>query len=383
MRTPRLSDERGIALAIAVFALVIIGALVAGTFFAARLEQRTGQNGMYAEQAFEAAEAGMAAVMETNAWDNEIYQSYAVNVPQTLTTVTSGSMRYTPIVTHLNDYIYLVEARGERLDAGGRVLARRLLGTIGRIDPTSVEILAALTAGGDVNVGGSSAVDGADHIPDGWGGVCNPVGDPLAGVRTDADVSVYGSASVDGDPPELEGDATVVDSIFTNPFEELKAVRDKSLGAVSWNGMAPALTTTLPVRCDKALDINWGEPWFNPPMLGVITQCQSYFPIIYRNGNLRVQNGRGQGILLVEGDFEVRGNFEFNGIVIVKGQLSTQGTGNKITGAVLAQNAELGDETTIIGNPVINYSACAVERALRGNAALKPLVERSWAQLYN
>jgi hypothetical protein len=383
MRTPRLSDERGIALAIAVFALVIIGALVAGTFYAARLEQRTGQNGMYAQQAFEAAEAGMAAVMETNAWDNEIYQSYAVNVPQTLTTVTSGSMRYTPIVTHLNDYIYLVEARGERVDAGGRILARRLLGTIGRIDPTSIDIQAALTSGGAVNVGGSSAVDGADHIPDGWGGVCDAVGDPLAGVRTDADVSVYGSASVAGDPPELEGDATVVDSIFTNPFEELKAVRDKNLGVMTWNGMMPALTATIPLRCNKTLDSNWGEPWFDPPMVGVISQCQSYFPIIYRNGNLRVQNGRGQGIILVEGNFEVRGNFEFNGIVIVRGELSTQGTGNKITGAVLAQNAELGDETTIIGNPVINYSACAVERALVGNAKLKPLVERSWAQLYN
>lgn len=383
MRTPRLSDERGIALAIAVFALVIIGALVAGTFFAARLEQRTGQNGMYAEQAFEAAEAGMAAVMDVNAWDNEIYESYAVNVPQTLPTVTSGSMRYTPIITHLNDYIYLVAARGERLDAGGRILARRLLGTIGRIDPTTVDIQAALTAGGDVNVGGSSAVDGADHVPDGWGGVCDLAGDPLAGVRTDADVSVYGSASVDGDPPELEGDATVVDSIFTNPFDELKAVRDLNLGSVTWNGMMPVLTTTIPFRCNKALNINWGEPWYNPPMLAVITQCQNYFPIIYRNGNLRVQNGRGQGIILVEGDFEVRGNFEFNGVVIVRGQMSTQGTGNKITGAVLAQNAELGDETTIIGNPVVNYSACAVERALRGNAALKPLAERSWAQLYN
>jgi hypothetical protein len=312
MRTPRLADERGIALAIAVFALVIIGALVAGTFFAARLEQRTGQNGMYAEQAFEAAEAGMAAVMETDAWDNEIYQSYAVNVPQTLTTVTSGSMRYTPTVTHLNDYIYLVEARGERLDAGGRVLAQRLLGTIGRIDPTSIDIQAALTAGGDINIGGSSAVDGADHLPDGWGGVCDPLGDPLAGARTDANVSVYGSASVDGDPPALEGDATVVDSIFTNPFEELKAVRDKELGTVTWNGMMPVLTTTLPPRCNKSITANWGEPWFDPPMIGVITECQSYFPIIYRNGNLRVQDGRGQGILLVEGDFEVRGNFEFN-----------------------------------------------------------------------
>jgi len=381
MRTPRLSDERGIALAIAVFALVIIGALVAGTFFAARLEQRTGQNSVYAEQAFEASEAGMAVVMED--WDNSIYESYAVNVPQTGSTVTSGSMRYTPIVTHLNDYVYLVAVRGERVDAGGRILARRLLGTIGRLDPTSIDIQAALTSGGAVTVGGSSAVDGHDNVPTGWGGVCDPAGDPLAGVRTDADVSVFGGASVDGDPPELEGDATVVDSIFTNPFEELKAVRDLDLGAVTWNGMVPVLTTTLPARCNKTVTSNWGEPWYNPPMLGVIAQCQSYFPIIYRNGNLRVQNGRGQGIILVEGDFEVRGNFEFNGIVIVRGEMRTNGTGNKITGAVLAQNAELGDETTIIGNPVINYSSCAVQRALNSNAALKPLAERSWAQLYN
>ena len=44
MRARRLSDERGIALAVAVFALVVIGALVAGTFYAGRLEQQTGRN---------------------------------------------------------------------------------------------------------------------------------------------------------------------------------------------------------------------------------------------------------------------------------------------------------------------------------------------------
>ena len=78
-------------------------------------------------------------------------------------------------------------------------------------------------------------------------------------------------------------------------------------------------------------------------MVGAISLCQSYFPIIYRNGNLKVQDGRGQGVLLVEGDLEVRGNFEFTGLVIVRGELSTNGTGNKITGGVLAKNADLGD----------------------------------------
>src|SRR5919106_4115811 len=65
MRARRLSDERGIALAVAVFALVVIGALVAGTFFAGRLEQQTGRNTFMAAQAAEAAEAGLNDAVAT------------------------------------------------------------------------------------------------------------------------------------------------------------------------------------------------------------------------------------------------------------------------------------------------------------------------------
>ena len=53
MQASRVSNERGMALAVAIFALVVIGALVAGTFFAGRLEQQSGQNTFYASQAAE------------------------------------------------------------------------------------------------------------------------------------------------------------------------------------------------------------------------------------------------------------------------------------------------------------------------------------------
>ena len=59
MRTSRLTDERGMALAVAIFALIVIGALVAGAFFAGHLEQRTGRNTLYAAQAADAAEIGV------------------------------------------------------------------------------------------------------------------------------------------------------------------------------------------------------------------------------------------------------------------------------------------------------------------------------------
>ena len=44
MRISRLNGERGMALAVAIFALVVIGALVAGAFFAGYQEQRTGRS---------------------------------------------------------------------------------------------------------------------------------------------------------------------------------------------------------------------------------------------------------------------------------------------------------------------------------------------------
>jgi len=371
---PRIDDERGIALAVAIFAIVVIGMLVAGAFYASLLEQRSGENTLYAQQAFEAAESGMADAF--NNWDQAVYGAFPVDSPQTLTAVTAGRTRYTPIITRLNSSLFLVSARGEQVDAGGRVLARRLLGTLARLSPTSVDVQAAVTSKGVVKVGGTATVDGNDHHPPGWA-ACPALRPAKAGVRTDGTVQTTGGGTVLGSPPARQGDGTVVDSLFSNPFEQLKQLTSITLGATTLNGMAPSLTGT-PARCNKTLSLNWGEPW-NPT---AFPQCQNYFPVIYRNGDLQLQNGRGQGVLLVEGDLEVRGNFEFTGLIIVKGLLKANGTGNKITGGVLAQNSDL-DDNSLIGDPVVNYSYCAISRALAASALVKPLTDRSWVQLYN
>jgi hypothetical protein len=380
--TPRLNplrNERGVALAVAIFAIVIIGMLIAGVFYGAYLEQRTGENTLYARQAFEAAETGMVATLNT--WDQAVYGAFPVDTPQALPAVTVGRTRYTPSITRLNGQIFLVSARGEQLSGSGGVLARQLLGTLARLSPTPVEVKAAVTSKGAVTVGGSSTVDGNDHIPPGWTG-CDAPGPAKAGVRTDQTVTLTGGGTALGSPPMQQHDSGVVDSLFTNPFNDLKTLASITLPPGAYNGMAPA-TTGSPLRCNKALQLNWGEPWYNPPTAGAVTQCQSYFPVIYSPGDLQLQNGRGQGVLLVEGDLEIRGNVEFTGLVIATGMLKANGTGNKITGGVLAENADLGDLTTLIGNPVVNYSYCAISRALAASATVRPLTERSWAQLYN
>src|SRR5258708_4090530 len=57
-------DERGMALALAIVALVIVGALVAGAFFRATQEQPAGRNARGGRQAFGAAEEGGYEVID-------------------------------------------------------------------------------------------------------------------------------------------------------------------------------------------------------------------------------------------------------------------------------------------------------------------------------
>jgi hypothetical protein len=145
-------------------------------------------------------------------------------------------------------------------------------------------------------------------------------------------------------------------------------------------GATAPTTTGLPRRCDRTNSLNWGEPWY-PAGPATASVCQNWFPIIYRPGNLKLQGGRGQGILLVDGDLELAGGVEFFGIVLVKGRLRTTGNGNKINGAVMARNVDL-DDNFIGGTPTVNFSTCAINRALQASAVVIPLNSRAWAQLY-
>jgi hypothetical protein len=96
-------------------------------------------------------------------------------------------------------------------------------------------------------------------------------------------------------------------------------------------------------------------------------------------------NGYGQGIMLVEGDLAVQGGFTFYGPVIVRGELKTAGTGGHFNGGVIAANVNLGT-TTVLGNALVQFSSCAVERAILNSASLTralPLAQRSWMDLSN
>jgi hypothetical protein len=296
MPASRLHNERGIALAVAIFALVVIGALVAGTFFAGRLEQQSGQNGVYAAQAAEGAEAALSDAFES--MDATTLSAMPVGTSQALTSMSLGAGTYvssSSSVRRLTSSLFMVEALGWRTDAAGTQMARRKLGTVLRLASANISVNAGLTALGDVLVSGNSTVSGNDATPTEWtaAGVDCPTPANVSGVRYNGTLDQKGSSNITG-PPAKQLDTSLDSSnIFgSTNFNALKALRTLTItGNVS--GLAAAVTGS-PAVCNTAVTSNWGAP------TDKTSPCYNYFPIVYHYGDLSISgSGEGQGILLV------------------------------------------------------------------------------------
>jgi hypothetical protein len=125
------------ALPLALLALVVIAAIVAGGFVAALLEQRIGQNMLYAVQAAGAAEAGAAAVV--GGWDGYGLALLGPGESAVLPVASLfGRIAYSPTVVRLNDELFLVRVAGIRSDADGGALARREVGLLVRVVDSAI-----------------------------------------------------------------------------------------------------------------------------------------------------------------------------------------------------------------------------------------------------
>jgi hypothetical protein len=181
---------------------------------------------------------------------------------------------------------------------------------------------------------------------------------------------------VAGTPKVIEtpaaGDTSTYFNFGSLDWRQLTAMANKIVTG-NVQGIGP---TTSNGACNTADYRNFGEP--NKANGG---PCLDYYPIIYSSGNLTLNTGRGQGILLVEGDLQVQGGFEFYGPVIVRGTLKTAGTGGHFNGGVMAANVDL-DQNVVIGNALISFSRCAILKALNASAQLATATERSWYEMY-
>jgi Tfp pilus assembly protein PilX len=98
------------------------------------------------------------------------------------------------------------------------------------------------------------------------------------------------------------------------------------------------------------------------------------------DGELRLNNVTGYGILVVKGNLQLAGNINWTGIILVTGVITTSGGGlnsKNIMGQVYAGSSALGD-STISGSVTIGYDSCKVQQALASQA----MKVSSWKQSY-
>lgn len=377
------SRRRGFALTVALVAIVIIGALIVGVFFAATQEYRIGRNTVLQARALTAAEYGLNNIVSTGQWRKSWNNTAIVGKVDTTMPYAPGDGSVDTVrVTYLGNGEFAITSEG-RVGTIVGAQARKRLGAVVALNFPNVNLLGALTTRGSTKIGGSSFINGVDDSVGNWN--CPPPGAALPGIAiadsTQITTSGCNSLTCIAGSPKIEQTPLANnDSTYTQfgnvSFQDLASTADANhtYSGGTLNGMAPQTSGTTCVTGSN----NWGDPIRSVP---ATAYCSNYYPVIYSNGDLSVTGGVGQGMLLVNGDLSVAGGFQFFGIVIVTGHLKTTGTGGHFTGGVLAQNVDL-EQNTVLGNAVITYSSCASSYAMKAIASPQLAAGRSWVDLY-
>ena len=371
-------NREGMALAMAMFAIVVIGALIAGAFFASTQDFRVGRNSLVAQRAFSAAEFGLNKTMAE--WDTKNNLGILTGGDKTMNYSFADGGSAAIRITRLNDYSYWIVSEGSA-GLNTPVETRRRTSAVLRLAYPAVKVGGAVTLAGGGTIKGSTQIYGNNKAPTGWDCANYPGRDTTAvAYAPGTTVTIQKASNAVGTPQSYADPNAADDGTYVKFGDESWVTLTQQADVILTAGVDPFPVGDA-LNCTRSAT-NWGEP-HRAPVADAVLGCTSYFPIIWVKGDLHVNNGRGQGILLIEGDLQVNGNFEFDGLIIVKDDI-IKGNGNPVlTGAVMARNANLFDPTSeFLGNSTFQYSKCALESALRGSARLVPAKQRAWAELW-
>lgn len=376
-------DRAGIAMATALGALVIIALMIAGVFFTSNQELRLGTNTFVQERAFRAAEFGLNTALA--AWNNTEMTLLPIGATKTVVYDSSAAGWTDSVsITRLNATSYSIVSTGAA-SGGIQGKSRRRHSLLVRLSVPKIDLPAALTIAGNSKAGGSSLVSGLDANPVGWT-ACAAAVDTLAGLAAGGgDLTMVGcpaNTCLRGVPPAALNSKSAADTAtyFDYGDENWATVTRFANKTYEAGEQASSIgpRTNADGSCNTSAKQNWGDP------AGAAGgACKDYFPIIHAKGansKFSLSSGKGQGILLVEGDLELAGGFSFNGPIIVRGTVTTKGT-NVVQGAMAAANLN-GGQNSVLGTALITYSSCAMNRALESAIPPKRITERSWSQLF-
>lgn len=369
------------ALLITLVLVVMLAILSTGAIMSSTVDFREGRNSLVEQRAFAVAEYGLHA--EIAMWDRSRNlpppTGMAIGAIDSMNVFVAQQDTAKVYIQRLTATAFLVRSVGRASIGSAQLEAQRETQMLVRLAYPSITPGGAIVTAGSLDVQGSAVISGTNSAPVGWS-QCPQI----AGRDTFA-VSIAPGQVATIQKPEMvlggvrhdaaAGDSNTYVRYGTESWNSLAANADLKLSTESF-GPRPAGSAS---QCDASDALNWGEPWRSGT--GYVGSCRDYFPLIYINGTATLNNGRGQGILLVNGDLRLTGNFEWYGLIIVRDDI-VKGNGTfDLWGSAMAANTNVNDNNTFNGNSTMRWSKCAVESALRASAILTRTRDRAWVQL--
>jgi len=370
------NNESGLILIAALTLLTALTLVGATAFIVASTDVKVGGNFRTSQSALQVAMAGaeqarqtlralnIASVNKTN-FSEELaaqvganaaldgHTSYTDDAPIAASSTLMPGYSYNAYLTNDSS-----EGGSNVVDANGSVVitsvatgpnnSKAIVQTTVKLYSLSTSSPATIYSKDNVTVSGTSiSISGADASPS-----CGGTG--LAPIYTmdPATTTENGSPTLAGDPATPQHGNTDID--LEAYVDALKGGANVTLTSDVSNGTYGSATNFVTVYADAAG-----------------TQA---------DGELKLTNATGYGILLVKGDLELAGNLNWNGLIIVTGTIKTTGGGSNsknIMGQVYGGQSDLGD-STISGSVTVSYHSCNVKNAL----ASQPLKLVNWKQNY-
>ncbi len=411
----RYRSERGIALVMAMLALLVLSLLGAVLLTSVNVGTRIAGHNLRQNQALNTAEAGVAEItarlrsQEINLENNplkvaQIFNTVAGTVPvlgpdstalptaqpvgQWLDYTTAGRgpdvltvhyktdpartviYRYdptsaNPINTAVGYPIFVINATG-RQGADERSILTEVIQK-----PVNSITNAALQADVPIHFGGNSYVCGYNHRIDTptWTGNdgdrtaevgdCNennaaapplwelPANSKAAAWSTD-NITGGGSFAIEGTPPTLPGQA----DFYDGPWEALGMTQAEFF---SWVG------PSRPAEVANPQDVLYLDD-------NGATQDQS--------GDFKYNGGNGEGLLYVDGDLTINGNFTYRGLIYVEGDIHINGNVWVLGGIIVRGVTEV---KLANGSMTLLYSKDAIEQNIAKYGG--QFVTLSWREL--
>lgn len=368
--TPR--SRSGATLIVVLVILAVLGALAAGSFFAALHEERIDSAAIVRARALAAAEHAAYTIISPQRWRSAWNAAPPVRQIASNDERLAGGATATAQVWTLSPYSALVIAEGV---AGLPPRdARRRVSLLLSLQRPRIPKAAA------VAFTGLSVVD-ASSITGGLGG---GIGDCLTADSDVAAVSVPPSVPIDtsgcGPMACLSAARVVRDTVLAGrakASDEFGQVDRSFLASVGrpvppGSDLTPAPVIDASGACDASAPANLGDPL---RVLGPDSPCAAFFPVVHAYGDLRLTGGAGQGMLVVDGNLTLLAGARFTGVLLVRGSARFE-DGAQLDGMALANRVSVADGSAI------RYSACAVEQASRSGARPFPEVTHSWAEMF-